>query len=90
MTKDQEILEAVLEEFKGLAAIPRPSGHEKAVSDYLRGRLTELGCTVVQDEAFNLVADLPASPGLEKAPRTILQSHISSLNFGALFWRTSW
>ena len=76
MTKDQEILEAVLEEFKGLAAIPRPSGHEKAVSDYLRGRLTELGCTVVQDEAFNLVADLPASPGLEKAPRTILQSHM--------------
>ena len=76
MATEQEIVEAVLEEFKGIAAIPRPSGHEKAVSDYLYGRLQALGCKVMQDEVCNLIADLPATKGREKAPLTILQSHM--------------
>ena len=31
----ENIIEGVLAEFAKLAEIPRPSGHEKAVSDYL-------------------------------------------------------
>ena len=38
MTKS-DILQSVMQEFQALAAIPRPSGHEKAVSDYLLAHL---------------------------------------------------
>lgn len=70
------ILDGVLEEFEGLAAIPRPSGHEKAVSDYLKQRLETLGFSVVQDDVYNIIADKPATKGYEKSPRTILQGHM--------------
>jgi len=73
---NSEILENVLEEFEKLAAIPRKSGHEKAVSDFLKGYLEEFGFQVVQDEVFNIIADKPASAGFEKAPLSILQGHM--------------
>ncbi|MBR2215624.1 MAG: beta-Ala-His dipeptidase [Selenomonadaceae bacterium] len=73
---DDEILEGVLAEFAKLAAIPRPSGHEKAVSDFLKKYLTDLGLTVIQDENYNIVANAAATPGLEKAPLVILQGHM--------------
>ena len=53
MTDDAKILETVIAEFEALTHIPRPSGHERAVSDYLKKRFTEIGCTVTQDEALN-------------------------------------
>lgn len=76
MEKNNEILEGVLAEFSKLAAIPRKSGHEQAVSDFLKGYLTELGFSVVQDEQNNIIADKPATAGLENAPLTILQGHM--------------
>ena len=71
-----EILDGVLEEFQKLAAIPRKSGEEKRVSDFLKTYLTEQGFHVVQDEVNNIIADAPATPGFEQAPRTILQGHM--------------
>ena len=76
MTDDAKILETVIAEFEALTRIPRPSGHERAVSDYLKKRFAEIGCTVTQDEALNIIADLPAAKGCESAPRTILQGHM--------------
>ena len=76
MDKKSEILESVLDEFKNLAAIPRQSGHEQAVSDFLKKYLTESGFSVQQDEVYNIIADAPASPGYEKAPLTIIQGHM--------------
>ncbi len=71
-----EILESVLDEFKHLAAIPRPSKHEEKVSNFLRDYLKSYGFEVVQDEFKNIIAEIPASCGKENAPRTILQSHM--------------
>ena len=76
MAKKNEILESVLEEFGKLAAIPRQSGHEQAVSDFLKNYLTEAGFDVQQDKVNNIIAEAPASPGLENAPLTILQGHM--------------
>lgn len=76
MKQENEVLEGVLQEFSKLAAIPRKSGHEQAVSDFLKSYLTELGCTVTQDEVNNIIADKPAAPGFEQAPLTILQGHM--------------
>ncbi len=76
MIDDTKILETVIAEFEALTHIPRPSGHEKAVSDYLKKRFTEIGCTVTQDDALNIIAEMPATKGCEAAPRTILQGHM--------------
>ena len=73
---EQGILAAVIDEFRELAKIPRPSGHEKAVSAYLKKRFERLGCAVLQDEYYNIIADLQASNECEQAPLTILQAHM--------------
>lgn len=70
------ILQAVLHEFAALAKIPRLSGHEKAVSDYLAQRLKGLGLVVKQDKYNNIIADKKAAVGYENAPRVLLQGHM--------------
>ena len=73
---DEEIIEGILKEFAGLAAHPRKSGHEKAVSDYLASRLRALGAQVHQTRSTTSLQDVPASKGCETVPRTILQGHM--------------
>lgn len=63
-------------DFAAIAAIPRPSLHEKAISDYLLGVFRALGCDVRQDAANNIIADRAAFPGYENVPRVILQAHM--------------
>ncbi len=70
------MLEEVLDEFKKLAAIPRPSKHEEKVSNFLCDYLKSYGFEVVQDEVKNIIAEIPALCGMENAPRTILQAHM--------------
>ena len=72
----EAIIDGVLEEFSQLARIPRQSGHEKAVSDYLVKAFSDIGCEVHQDEVNNVIADLPATAGKESAPTIILQGHM--------------
>jgi len=72
----QAITDGVLEHFLKFTEIPRPSGHEQAISDFLKKYLTGLGMTVQQDEVNNIIADLPATPGHKDAPLTILQGHM--------------
>ena len=70
------MLEQVLDEFKKLAAIPRPSKHEEKVSNFLRDYLKSYGFEVFQDESKNIIAEIPALCGLEDVPLTILQAHM--------------
>ena len=74
--KENSILENVLYEFEKLAQIPRPSGHEKKVSDYIAERLKKLGLNVVQDQYNNIIADKKAAEGYENVPRILLQGHM--------------
>jgi dipeptidase D len=74
--KQEAIIDGIVKEFAGLAAHPRKSGHEKAVSDYLAARLRSLGATVHQDAVNNIIADVPATKGCEKVPLTLLQGHM--------------
>lgn len=77
MADTTTIIEGILNEFKGLAKHPRPSHHEKAVSDYLKDRLQALGVDdVTQDEVYNIIANVPASKGCENWPRVMLQGHM--------------
>lgn len=72
----ERILDGVLEEFKKLAAIPRPSKHEEQVSNYLKKFFQERGLKVEQDNFKNIIAEVPASFGKENSPLTILQAHM--------------
>lgn len=76
LLQENEIIDGVLAEFAELAKIPRPSGHEKAVSDYLCGLFEAMGCKVVQDEVLNIIADMPAAKGCEAKPLTVMQAHM--------------
>ena len=71
-----EILEGVLDEFKKLAEIPRPSKHEEKISAYLYKHLITFGFDVTQDKYKNIIVEVPASEGKEDAPLTILQAHM--------------
>ena len=84
---DLECQAAVLEEFYALCAIPRPSGHEERVSAWLMERLERLGLCPERDSALNVRCDVPATPGLERQGRLILQAHSDMVCVGAPDYR---
>lgn len=66
----------VLRFFEELSKIPRGSGNEKAISDYIADFARQRSCEVLQDERFNLIIRKPASKGYEAAPTVIFQGHL--------------
>lgn len=66
----------VLDEFAKLAAIPRQSGNEAAVAQYIASWGKEHGYESMVDEANNVIVTAPATPGLENKPGVIIQGHI--------------
>lgn len=66
----------VLEFFKAMNQIPRGSGNEKAVSDWLVQFAKDRQLEVSQDEAYNVIIRKPATPGYEDRPSVILQGHM--------------
>ncbi|WP_232695850.1 aminoacyl-histidine dipeptidase [Brevibacillus daliensis] len=66
----------VFHSFNQLSQIPRGSGNEHAVSNYLMSFAKELGLDAIQDEALNLIIKKPATQGFEAAPAIILQGHM--------------
>ncbi len=65
----------VLQYFEDIAAIPRESGNEKAVAEYLYNWGLELGLESWKDEHNNVIIRKPASPGNEDKDIIILQGH---------------
>lgn len=66
----------VIKLFKEMNQIPRGSGNEKAVSDWLVKFAKDRDLEVIQDEALNVIIKKPASKGYESAPTVILQGHM--------------
>ena len=62
--------------FEEISRIPRGSGNEQAISDYLVGFAKERGLEVKRDAALNVVIKKPATFGYEKRPKVILQGHM--------------
>jgi len=62
--------------FEELTQIPRCSGNEKQVSDYLVNFAKDRNLEVIQDTALNVIIKKPATSGYEKAPTVILQGHM--------------
>jgi len=73
--------------FNEISAIPRESGNEKKISDYLVSFAKERSLEVIQDEALNVIIKKPAAKGYEDAPAIILQGHmdmVCELNKGTV------
>lgn len=76
--------ERVLREFLELIQIRCSTHDEREIGDLLTKRLQELGGTVKEDQAGeklggncgNLVADFPATAGMEKVPTVMLTAHM--------------
>lgn len=68
--------ELVFKHFEAISNIPRGSGNEKAISDYLLNFGKGLGLEAIQDEALNIIIKKPATEGYEKAPTVIIQGHM--------------
>jgi len=62
--------------FEKLSQIPRGSGNEKEVSDYLVSFAKEHNLEYVQDSALNVVIRKKATPGYENSPAIVLQGHM--------------
>ncbi|MGL4361943.1 MAG: aminoacyl-histidine dipeptidase [Cellulosilyticaceae bacterium] len=62
--------------FEQISKIPRGSGNEKAVSDYMVQFAKDNNLEVKQDEANNIYIKKPATSGYENAEAIILQGHL--------------
>ncbi|MCL2199931.1 MAG: beta-Ala-His dipeptidase [Defluviitaleaceae bacterium] len=78
----------VLNFFAEISKIPRGSGNEKAVSDYIAAFARERGAEVAQDEWYNLIIKKAASAGFEGKTPVLLQAHLDMVcekNAGTVF-----
>ncbi|OOO00734.1 MAG: aminoacyl-histidine dipeptidase [Epulopiscium sp. Nele67-Bin004] len=69
-------MEKIFEYFEKISAIPRGSGQEKAISDYMVEFAKSLNLEVKQDDAYNVYIYKPATAGYENSPTVILQGHL--------------
>ena len=65
----------VLRYFEEISAIPRGSGNEKAIGEYLLDFAAKQGLEARMDDLYNVVIKKPASPGCEHLDPVILQGH---------------
>lgn len=70
----------VFKYFEEISQIPRGSGDEKAISDYLVNFAKERNLEVIQDKAYNVIIKKPATPGYENFDGIIIQGHMDMVN----------
>lgn len=68
--------ERIFYHFNEISKIPRGSGNEKQISDYLLNFGRNLGLECIQDGALNVIIKKPASKGYEEAGAVIIQGHM--------------
>ena len=75
--EDNDILNhEVIDIFRHISKIPRESGNEKAISDWIGKWAEYKGLKVTQDDIWNLTICKPASKGYEDHAPVMLQAHI--------------
>lgn len=76
LSLDVTMLTNILDYFTQLSQIPRESWNEEWVRTWLIERAQVRKNTWIQDTIGNLIIQVPATPGFEKSPTTILQAHM--------------
>jgi len=62
--------------FYEISQVPRPSKSEERIRLYLRNFAGQNHLSMKEDEAGNIVIQVPPKPGFEKSPTVVLQSHV--------------
>lgn len=83
-------MERIVEEFLELVKISSPSGGERDMADVLTKKLKALGFFVTEDDAGsktggsagNLIARLPATPGMEQLAPILFSAHMDRVPDG--------
>ena len=65
----------MLQYFREISKIPRPSGHEEKIADHIEAFLKERGIEYKRDAKHNIFASLPASEGREGEDAILFQGH---------------
>ena len=79
MIKEQSMeakIQAILDYFEQINAIPRCSKNEKQIGLWLVRWAEERQFTVKRDQAGNLAIKVPPTPGFEEAPTIVIQGHM--------------
>lgn len=66
----------VFKYFEEISQVPRGSGDEERISEFLVNFAKELNLEVIQDEHLNVIIRKPATAGYENCPGVILQGHM--------------
>ncbi len=69
------VTQEILDTFSQIAAIPRCSGNEEAISRWLQQWAADHGSEYQADSAGNVVIRIPATAGYEQAPTVVIQGH---------------
>ena len=62
--------------FEEISNIPRGSGDERRISDYLVSFAKERKLEVIQDKALNVIIKKPGTEGYENSPGVVIQGHM--------------
>ncbi|MBR4878349.1 MAG: beta-Ala-His dipeptidase [Clostridia bacterium] len=73
--KDREPADA-LRFFEDVSAIPRASGNEKGIADFMMKFALDRGLEAYKDEWNNVIIKKPGSKGCEHLPAVMLQGHL--------------
>ena len=65
----------LFEFFEDISRIPRGSGNERAIADYLVAFAEARGIEFYRDEIHNVFYRIPATAGRENEPSVLLQGH---------------
>ena len=66
----------VFKYFEEISSIPRESGNEKEISDYLVSFAKQYNLEAIQDKELNVVIRKKGTEGFENSPGVILQGHM--------------
>ena len=66
----------VMKYFEDISQIPRASGKEKAISDYLKSFGESLNLETIQDDVLNVIIKKPGTEGYENSKAVIIQGHM--------------
>lgn len=62
--------------FEQICAIPHPSKHEQALSQYIQAWAKDKNLAVIEDKVGNLIIRKPATSGMENRKTVVLQAHL--------------
>ena len=77
LTYDEQLNpDQILSFFEKISSIPRATGKEEAISNYVVSVVKELGLEFHQDEYFNVIVKKPGTEGYENSDPVMIQGHL--------------